>query len=115
MTAPDGIDLDEARARLEARRAELESIAAAGAEGRKPVELDQSRVGRLSRMDAMQDQAMALEAERRRNLELRRIAAALQRIDAGEYGYCAACGEAIAPKRLALDPTAPNCVDCAAG
>ena len=58
---------------------------------RKPVALDQSMVGRLSRMDALQNQAMALEAERRRGVELQRIDAALARIEEGEFGYCAAC------------------------
>ena len=66
-------------------------------------------------MDALQDQAMALETERRRKIELRRIAAALDRLTEDDYGYCLGCGELIEPKRLALDPTAPQCVDCASG
>ena len=101
-------------ARLKARRAELLRLGETSAEGRRPVELDQTRVGRLSRMDALQDQAMSLETERRRQIELKRIEAALQRLAEGEYGYCVQCGEAIALKRLELDPTAPLCIDCAA-
>lgn len=104
-----------ARERLEQRRAELTAVADSAAEGRRPVELDQSRVGRLSRMDALQDQAMALETERRRANELRRIDAALERIADGEYGYCLTCGEEIGTKRLELDPATPTCVDCAGG
>ncbi len=115
MRKPTRKRLEAARARLLARREELEALAAAAAESRRPVELDQSRVGRLSRMDALQDQAMALETERRRNIEHRRIEAALGRLAEGEYGYCLGCGEAIEAKRLELDPTAPQCVDCAAG
>ena len=85
-----------------------------GAEGaRRPVELDQTRVGRLSRMDALQGQAMAQETARRRDNELARIDAALKRIEEDEYGYCLACGELIAAKRLDLDPTAAVCVTCA--
>lgn len=80
---------------------------------RKPVTLDQSMVGRLSRMDALQNQAMALETERRRGVEIRRIDAALTRIEDGEFGYCAVCGEAIGPQRLDHDPTAPSCIACA--
>lgn len=106
---------DRARERLEQRRADLTAVADSAAEGRRPVELDQSRVGRLSRMDALQDQAMALETERRRANELRRIEAALARIDDGEYGYCLTCGETIGDKRLELDPATPTCVDCAGG
>lgn len=79
----------------------------------RPVDLDQSSVGRLSRMDAMQSQAMALENKRRREIELTRIDAALERIEEGEYGYCAACDEEIAQRRLNLDPANPFCVQCA--
>ncbi|MFC4352069.1 TraR/DksA family transcriptional regulator [Fodinicurvata halophila] len=82
---------------------------------RRPVELDQQSVGRLSRMDAMQVQAMAKASEQRRHARLRKIDAALKRIDEDEFGYCVACGEEIAPKRLDLDPTVPRCIDCAEG
>ena len=80
---------------------------------RKPVALDQAMVGRLSRMDALQNQAMALEAERRRGVELQRIDAAMSRIDGGEFGFCAVCGDDIEPKRLDHDPTVPICIACA--
>lgn len=99
--------------RLNEKREELRAIAAASRNSRKPVELDQSRVGRLSRMDALQDQAMALETERRREIEIRRIGAALDRVKSGDYGYCLTCGEEIAPKRLEFDPATPVCIDCA--
>jgi DnaK suppressor protein len=85
------------------------------ADQRAPVELDQQAVGRLSRMDALQVQAMAQESSRRRTAQLRRIAAALARIDEGEYGYCIKCGDEIARRRLELDPAAPMCIGCASG
>ncbi len=113
MTDPPATDLDAVKARLLARRDELRRLAESARESRRPVELDQSRVGRLSRMDALQDQAMALETERRRQVELRLIEAALGRINAGDYGFCLSCGEEIAAKRLELDPTASLCIDCA--
>lgn len=84
-----------------------------GAQDRKTVTLDQSSVGRLSRMDAMQRQAMAEATHRRRHARKGRIEAALQRIDEGEFGYCADCGDRIARKRVALDPTTPTCLSCA--
>lgn len=84
-------------------------------EGSRPVELDQTRMGRLSRMDALQGQAMAQETERRRKNELQRIEAALMRVESGDYGYCVTCGEEISAKRLALDPSTPLCIDCASG
>jgi len=79
----------------------------------KAVALDQSSVGRLSRMDAMQSQAMAKELKRRREIELTRIEAALERLDEEEYGYCASCAEEINRKRLEIDPANPFCVACA--
>ena len=81
--------------------------------GSETVELDQTRVGRLSRMDAMQEQAMSVERKRRHDLGLKKIASALQRINDDDYGYCLHCGEDIAIKRLELDPSATLCIDCA--
>lgn len=103
----------EARTLLLERRKALEEEARLDDEGRKPVTLDQESVGRLSRMDAMQVQAMAQALERRRQAEKARIDAALQRIDEGEFGWCITCGEEIAPKRLAHDPSVAKCVTCA--
>ena len=103
------------RAVLKARRADIEAASAEQQDERKPVELDQQSVGRLSRMDAMQVQAMAKEAERRRLAEIQRIEAALVRLDQGEYGYCVTCGDDIDPKRLAFDPAIPTCIACAKG
>ena len=102
------------RRRLLADRETLLAASAASADSRDPVKLDQASVGRLSRMDAMQQQAMALAAERRRASALARIEAALSRLEAGEYGWCARYGEAVAPGRLALDPATATCVACAA-
>ncbi len=107
------IDPEAARAALVARRRELLRLVDSSAEARRTVELDQSRVGRLSRMDALQSQAMSVETTRRRKVELQQIEAALGRIEDGDYGTCLGCGEAIAPQRLALNPTAPVCIDCA--
>ena len=106
---------DEARAALLTRRAALDTEDAANADARDPVALQQDSVGRLSRMDAMQQQAMAQAQERRRKAERDRIAAALQRLDEGEWGWCATCGEAIAAGRLAHDPSVGTCVKCAGG
>ena len=75
--------------------------------------LDQQCVGRLSRMDALQSQAMSAETKRRRDQELRRIAAALQRIEEGEFGDCESCGGPIAEARLEIDPSATLCIRCA--
>ena len=101
------------RNRLLKLREELESMAAANEESSQVVELDQSRVGRLSRMDAMQAQAMALASGRRREVMLRKITAAMIRIENDDYGRCRSCDEPIHKKRLEFDPTVLLCVRCA--
>lgn len=95
------------------KQQELKSTDQLARDSTKAVTLDQSSIGRLSRMDAMQSQAMALETKRRREIELTRIDVALERIDEEEYGYCASCEEEINKRRLAVDPANPFCVECA--
>ena len=108
-------DPETARARLTARRDELNKLSSISAEYRDAVELDQQSVGRLSRMDAMQRQAMAQAQERARAVELARLDQAMRRLEDGEYGWCATCGEEIAAARLEVDPAAAVCVECASG
>jgi len=99
--------------RLLDRINELEALIDTGDDAARPVELDQSRVGRLSRMDAMQAQAMSVEAKRRRDIELLKINAALLRIESDCYGFCLECDEAINVARLDFDPATALCIDCA--
>ncbi len=101
------------RERLLKLREELEAVAETGEESSQVVELDQTRVGRLSRMDAMQAQAMSQASARRREMMLKAIAAALGRIDNGTFGLCQSCEEPIHEKRLEFDPTAQLCIQCA--
>ncbi|MFK8067851.1 MAG: TraR/DksA family transcriptional regulator [Gammaproteobacteria bacterium] len=103
------------RSKLIALREELLSTKKAENDATKVVELDQSSVGRLSRMDAMQQQAMSIELKRRNELELKKIAGALARIDSGDYGFCVACDEKISTGRLEFDPATPLCLECADG
>ncbi len=110
MAKPFESDLRE---RLLALREELESVAATADQSSQVVELDQTRQGRLSRMDAMQAQAMSQESVRRREMMLKNIAAAIKRIDDGTFGLCQTCEEPIHQKRLEFDPTARLCIECA--
>ena len=112
MATRKNLNLKAIKAALDAEREEILAASAAAAQDRKPVELDQQSVGRLSRMDALQIQAMAQAQEARRQGRLVAIKAAFKRIEDGEYGYCAECGDDIPAKRLALDPVAARCVDC---
>lgn len=94
-------------------RDEIIALSEDSANARSVVALDQQSVGRLSRQDALQQQAMAKAQDARRAAALRRIDAAMQRIEAGDFGWCVECGETIAEKRLEIDPTVERCVGCA--
>ena len=91
---------------------EIQSLESAGREAAGTVTLDQSKVGRLSRMDALQGQQMAQETARRRTLQLQKIEGALRRMESGEYGYCFVCGSDIDPARLDFDPACTRCTGC---
>jgi len=106
-------ELTELELLLLRKREELQSIAASTSRAAEPVALDQTRVGRLSRMDALQGQAMAQESVRRQRIELQRVSLALARLRESDYGFCLSCGESISLQRLRVDPCATQCVDCA--
>lgn len=103
------------RAALEREREDLLREGKRTSADRRAVILDQQSVGRLSRMDAMQQQSMAQAQERRRQARLKAIDAAFIRIADGEFGFCDDCGEEISHGRLEQDPTALRCIDCARG
>lgn len=107
--------MDEAlRAKLLEELHELTTASEATSDDRKPVALDQQSVGRLSRMDALQGQAMATASQQRRRHRIVALETALRRMDDGDYGYCIECGEPIASRRLMIDPAAAKCIRCAA-
>ena len=106
-------EIERIKRELMRRESELRSIEESSRNASQPVELDQASVGRLSRMDAMQGQQMALETARRRQHELAAIEGALRRIELGEYGNCLVCGEEIDVRRLRVAPTSTRCVACA--
>ncbi|MET4102032.1 DnaK suppressor protein [Roseovarius sp. MBR-78] len=108
-------DIARFRDQIETRLAEIDAEDALGRSGQATVELDQQAIGRLSRQDALQSQAMARATHVRRDVERRRLRAALERIREGEFGYCEDCGDEIAQARLALDPGVTRCISCANG
>jgi DnaK suppressor protein len=105
--------MDSMKQKLVTMKNELERIADTGDDPAAVVQLDQTKVGRLSRMDALQAQAMAQASGERRAVQLREIDAALKRIDDDSYGDCERCERPINPRRLDADPTARLCIDCA--
>ena len=108
-------DVARFRGLILARIADIEAETERGRAGEAVVTLDQQSVGRLSRMDALQNQAMAKAQQARRMAELQRLNHALERLKSGDYGYCEDCGERIAEGRLTLDLAAQRCVSCQSG
>ncbi len=109
------MEIKLAKQRLIDMLADLETLSAQSSENRKPVALDQQSVGRLSRMDSLQVQAMDQAQELQRRKTMLRIKTALTRIENDDFGYCVTCDEPIVEKRLALDPSTPLCIGCARG
>lgn len=99
------------RARLLTAKESIEEALRQSA-GERPVERSGSTIGRLSRMDAMQVQAMAEMGRRQLDIRLKRIDAALAAMESGTYGICRECKEPISLKRLEALPEAPFCVAC---
>jgi DnaK suppressor protein len=97
---------------LKLKQAELELQLEGSRQSTEPVTLDQQVVGRVSRMDAIQQQQMAIANREQSTLLLKLVSTALLRIKSGEYGYCLQCGEPIAFARLDAQPFTPNCLDC---
>ena len=105
--------LAELRERLEAMKGELQAALAGAHERSETVELDQSAVGRVSRVDALQHQAMAQAQHRRTEQQLKTVINALARIETDRYGECLRCGDEIGLERLRARPETPFCMACA--
>jgi DnaK suppressor protein len=114
MSAPElkPQQLEQLHNSLEVIKQELEAQLISNDIDTKPVTLDQQSVGRVSRIDAIQQQQMALANQRQSTLLLQRIELAIQRIDSAEYGCCLQCDEPIAFARLQAQPFASLCLDC---
>jgi DnaK suppressor protein len=111
MTELTAEQRNEFQQQLLAMRRALEARSESAAQDREPVSLDQP-IGRLTRMDAIQQQQMALGQQQRVEQELRQIEAALRRLEDQRYGSCLRCHEAIPYARLKIRPTTTLCYDC---
>ena len=100
------------RSALEQLKRDLQAQLDASASAAKPVELDQTAVGRISRVDSMQSQAMAQATRQAMLIQLMQCDAALQAVEKGEYGACRMCEDPIGIKRLNVKPEAPFCLGC---
>ena len=107
--SPD--QLRELNAALLARKQELEQLLASTKDGTRPVDLSQP-IGRLTRMDAIQQQSMSAANRRQHNLRLRLIEQALDAMQRDRYGLCLKCEDPIGYARLKARPESPFCLDC---
>lgn len=104
--------VEELRVELERQLRRLRRSAKITREAARPVELDQTAVGRLSRMDAMQNQHLTRNLQEREEMRLEALREALERIGTDTYGVCTACGMAISFDRLSVVPEAKDCGKC---
>lgn len=104
-------ELAESHERLLAAIRELEDLLAVSGDSSQPVELE-TPIGRLSRMDAMQQQQMALASREAQQRRLQLLRNALQAMARGDYGYCRVCEEPIGYQRLQARPETPFCLAC---
>ena len=109
----EAIDIETLRQVIIDEIVELDRLRGQARDSRAPVVLDQQSVGRLSRMDAMQQQAIHIANDTRRQHRYATLSAALKRMDDEDYGYCHQCDEMIDAGRLTIDPAAFLCVQCA--
>lgn len=105
--------ITELTATLRALQAELEDRLANASDRTDTVDLDQP-IGRLSRMDAMQQQEMAKEQMRRSKIKLAQIKQALVAVKDETYGLCRRCEEPVGYRRLKASPETPFCLPCRA-
>lgn len=106
--------LAELRAELDRQLRKLTRSMRTTSRAMKPVQLDQSSVGRLSRIDNLQTQGLTRGLQEREVAKLGQINEALKRLEDGTYGKCVVCESPIAFERLLIFPEAPNCADCTA-
>ncbi len=106
-------ELEQFRKQLQEQKAEFLETLSGSLKSAEGMELDQQRVGRLSRMDAIQSQCISQAANRRIKVELQQIDTALDRIHRGQYGRCQTCDREISVPRLEAYPSAPFCINCA--
>ena len=102
----------EFREELMRQLSKLETSMTVGDEALKTVELDQGAVGRLSRIDSLQNQEVAKGLRERETVKLALIQAALKRLDQGHYGICTECDGEIVLGRLFVSPESPTCASC---
>ena|SRR5690606_20676527 len=105
------VQIEQLRDELQRVLSRLERSAAAKGDGR-PGEIDQSAVGRLSRIEALQNAGLTRNLQEREQAQLAAVVEALRRMEAGSYGTCTSCHEPIQFERLLVFPETGTCAHC---
>ena len=105
-------DLSIYKQKLESMLLEIGEYLSKTEESAAAVEPDKG-LGRLSRMEAMQDQQMVLELRRRKKRQLLEVKNAISRIEQNLFGKCVFCGKKFSSDRLDVFPEVQTCVNCA--
>jgi DnaK suppressor protein len=77
----------------------------------KPIPLDAS-IGRISRMDAINNRTINESSMREKKKILQRLEKALDNADSKDFGVCTKCGNEIPFGRLEYMPHTTRCVKC---
>ncbi|PAV27429.1 TraR/DksA family transcriptional regulator [Tamilnaduibacter salinus] len=108
----DDTQLAALHQQLQEREKQLTEVLNSVSDRTQTVALDQQSTGRVSRGDALQQQAMAIANENQYKRELQQVRAALRRMDEDDYGFCDECGEDIPYPRLSVKPEVTLCLNC---
>ena len=107
----DEADKKKYRISLEENLLSIERYLKSSTEAAAAVEPDKG-LGRLSRLEAMQDQQLVMEMRRRKKRQLAEIKSALSKLEMGNYGVCVFCNSLISAERLEATPEVQTCVRC---
>ena len=106
------MNIDKIKQSIENEIKDLKILSKNSKVSRNPVELDQQSIGRLTRIDAIQQQQLQIASEKNRLNRINLLNATLKRIETGNFGYCIICEEDIPFKRLLIDPVVIKCTTC---
>jgi DnaK suppressor protein len=98
--------------RLQTQHTELKAALGVGSVDREIVGLSQIRVNAVSREGSMAEPKMSEATRTHMHTELRRIDAAIGRLNSGRYGVCCGCQNRVEVSRLHSDPATPFCLSC---
>ncbi len=106
------MDKIEVKQLIESQIAKTEKKVKAYEEMSLPITPDDA-IGRISRMDAINNKSVTEAALRQAKDKLSKLRHAMNRLDEADFGNCQRCGNPIPIMRVVLMPQSPYCVRCA--